>query len=125
MTRIASRRTVFAAAALGLLAAGAAAQTVPLSFQASPEVYKVVAESATQRVIEVTWAPGQRDLPHAHPAAAVYFVTDCRLRFFLPDGTSRDGEPKAGQAAVQGPVVSHAVQNIGTSVCKLVMFEPK
>lgn len=110
---------------LSLLTATAAAQQVPLSFEASPEVYKVVAQNAAYRVIQVTWAAGQRDALHSHPAAGVYFLDDCKLRFFAPDGASRDGEPKAGYAVVQGPVESHAVQNIGTSPCRLVMFEPK
>lgn len=108
-----------------VLAAHAFAQSVPLSWQASPDVYKVVAESDTVRVIEVTWAPGQRDQAHGHPAAASYFLTDCRLRFFMPDGSTRDTEPRAGYAATQAPIPSHSVQNIGPSACKLVMFEPK
>ncbi|HET9821534.1 MAG TPA: hypothetical protein VFQ16_06895, partial [Burkholderiaceae bacterium] len=62
---------------------------------------------------------------HSHPAAATYFLTDCRLRFFMPDGTTQDSAPMAGRAGVQGPIASHAVQNIGAAPCKLVMFEPR
>ena len=100
-------------------------QTAPLSFLASPEVYKVMAENEQYRIISVTWKPGQRDAPHSHPAAGVYFLTDCALRFFAADGTSRDGQPRAGYAAVQAPIASHSVENIGPADCQLIMFEPR
>lgn len=118
-------RGLCAAGSLLVLAAAVAAQPAPPSFQASPEVYKVVSENDTYRVIEVTWAAGHRDAPHSHPMAATYFLTDCELRFFLPDGSTRDGKPKTGFSTVQAAIPSHSVQNVGTSPCKLVMFEPK
>lgn len=99
---------------------------VPHSLVASPDIYKVIAEDARYRVIEVTWAPGQRDVQHSHPASAVYYPMDCTLRQFGGDGTvlgQRD--IPAGAALVQGPVPSHAIQNAGTKTCKLIMFEPK
>lgn len=97
----------------------------PPPFQASPEVYKVIAENATHRVVEVTWAPGQRDAAHSHPTTATYFLTDCKLRFFQPDGSTHDAEPKAGTATILAPVSSHSAQNMGKQPCKVVMFEPK
>jgi quercetin dioxygenase-like cupin family protein len=113
------------ASGLCLLSAAAVAQTAPLSITASPEIYKVIAENAKYRVISVIWAPGQKDAMHSHPDSAVYFLTDCALRYYLPNGTTRDGAPRAGFAAVQAPIESHAVENIGQSDCKLIMFEPK
>ena len=111
--------------ALGMLVAGAQAQPGPLSFLASPEIYRIAAENEQYRIIVVSWKPGQRDAPHSHPEAGVYFLTDCSLRFFAPDGTSRDGSPKAGYAVVQQAIASHHVENIGATDCRLVMFEPK
>jgi len=113
------------ATSLALAAGMAMAQPVPLSFQASPDIYKVLAESDQFRVVEVNWKPGQRDVAHGHPAAASYFVTDCTLRFFNPDGTTRDGNRPAGHGAVQKPIVSHEVQNVGNADCRLIMFEMK
>lgn len=107
------------------LAASAGAQTPPRSFVAAPDVYKVVAGNAQFMIIEVTWQPGQRDLPHSHPVSGVYFLTDCSLRFFAPDGTSHNADLQAGHSVVQEVVPSHSVQNIGKSACRLVMFEPK
>lgn len=101
------------------------AQTLPHSFVASPDVYKVIAENDQYRVIAVTWQPGQRDVWHSHPAAAVYNLTDCKMRNHSPDGKSREGESKAGAARVNPPVLSHSLENIGPTECKLIMFEPK
>ena len=101
------------------------AQAVPHSTVASPDVYKVIAENDQYRVIAVTWRPGQRDVWHSHPAAAVYNLTDCKMRNHAPDGKSRDGESKTGAARVNPPVVSHSLENVGHTECKLIMFEPK
>jgi hypothetical protein len=42
----------------------AMAQNAPRSFEASPDVYKEIAESDMFLVILATWKPGQRDKPH-------------------------------------------------------------
>ena len=122
-----TRRLGLCALASGLLSVSAAAvaQTAPLSIAASPEIYKVVAENEKYRVIAVTWAPGQKDAMHSHPDSAVYVLTDCSLRYTLPNGSTRVGSPPAGYAAVQAPIEAHAVENVGKSDCKLIMFEPK
>jgi mannose-6-phosphate isomerase-like protein (cupin superfamily) len=115
---------VFALVALGAIGT-ASPQGVPRSFVASPDVYKVIAQDDKYLVIEVTWKPGQRDQFHSHPAAAVYRLTDCNTRSYRPDGTFQENVRKAGQSAVQAPIVSHSVENIGNSDCKIIMFEPK
>ncbi len=118
------RGSLFALTALG--ATGTAiAQAVPHSLVASPDIYKVIAEDEQYRVIEVTWKPGQRDQFHSHPASAVYYPMDCTLRGYGPSGVLGERVRKAGTAAVQKPIPSHSVENIGQSVCKLIMFEPK
>jgi len=126
-----SRRTPVSCASLGAslalaaLTTGAAlAQVSPRSFEASPDIYKVIAQNAQYRVIAVTWKPGQRDQLHSHPASAVYYLTDCSVRIHLPDGTSRDAKPPAGAAIVQPPIPGHILENTGASDCKLIMFEP-
>jgi hypothetical protein len=115
------------ALALGTIGATgwAMAQGVPHSLVASPEIYKLIAENEQYRVIEVTWKPGQRDQFHAHPASAVYYLTDCNLRGYGPNGVLGQRENKAGTAIVQAPIPSHSIENFGQSVCKLIMFEPK
>lgn len=129
MSRSPTRSLVPLSLAAGLVCAGLAlvqpaAAAEPRSFAASPEVYKVIAENPSYRVIEVTWKPGQRDQLHSHPASAVYYLTDCALRGHLADGSMREGKPRAGTAVVQAEIAGHWVENIGTSDCRLVMFEP-
>lgn len=71
--RPATRAQLFALFALAVLASGSAlAQGLPRSFEASPDIYKVIAEDTRYRIIAVTWKPGQRDQLHSHPASAVY-----------------------------------------------------
>ena len=66
------------------------AQPLPRSFEASPDVYKVIAENNEYRVIAVTWKPGQRDVQHSHPASTVYYLTNSALRIHAQDGKFRD-----------------------------------
>lgn len=120
-------QSVVTGAMLALLAfAGTAwAQGAPRSFVASPDVYKVVAQDQTYLVIEATWVPGQRDKPHSHPHHARYFPGNCSLRASLPDGTTSDFYPPAGAAIVRGSIESVTVENIGSSACRIIFFEPK
>lgn len=114
-----------AATCAGLLAAApASAQQLPRSFDASPDIYKVIAQNEQYKVIAVTWKPGQKDVLHAHPANAVYYLTDCSLRVHAPDGTYRDAQPRAGFALVQSPIPGHVLENTGSADCRIVMFEP-
>lgn len=116
---------VFSALATLGVAVTSMAQVVPRDFTASPDVYRVRAENAEYRIVEGTWKPGQRDQVHSHPAMLSYWLTDCSLRWHMPDGAVRDITVSAGQSGSQGPVASHAVENMGKSECKIVMFEAK
>lgn len=116
--------TLCALASLG--AAGvASAQNAPRSFVASPDIYKVVAQNDESLVIEVTWKPGQRDEFHSHTASGIYYLTGCSLRWLYANGITRDLHNPQGAAFVVQPIPSHAIENIGNSDCKLIMFEPK
>ncbi len=118
-------RFAWPAIVVAALALPAWAQTTPHAVLASPDIYKVAAENDQYRVIVVNWKPGQRDAMHSHASSGVYFLTDCQLRYFNLEGGSRDGLIKAGHAVVQHPIVGHAVQNIGSTDCRLIMFEPR
>ncbi len=102
------------------------AQDVARSFVASPDVYKVIAEDEKYRVIAVTWKPGQRDAWHSHGApVAVYNLTDCNMRIHTPDGKVVDNNIKAGNARVREQAPSHSLENVGSTECTMVLFEPK
>ena len=105
-----------------------AAGEVPTGPEASPEVYKILAENDQWRVIEATWQPGQEDEFHFHPGDRVsLYQTDCALRLTNADGTYRDANPKAGKAKARtGKVVkSHKAKNIGDKVCIIQIVELK
>jgi len=121
-------RSFVAAACMALLMSTAQAQApaVPHALVASPDIYKVIAENDKYRVIEVTWQPGQRDKVHSHPDSAVYYPMDCMLRAFGGNGELIGQRlALAGTAVVQMPIPAHSIENAGTTVCRLVMFEPK
>lgn len=108
------------------MAGPVAAQPAPGSVVASPDVYKVIADGPQLRMVEVTWAPGQRDVMHSHPASAVYYLVDCSLRVAGADGAAQpQRDIPAGTAFVQPPIPAHSVQNVGTNTCKLIMVEQK
>ena len=93
---------------LVLVATTATAQGVASDFAAAPDVYRVRAENDQYRIVEGIWKPGQRDAFHSHPAMLYYWVTPCSIRWYLPDGTTRDITVAEGQAAMQAPVASQA-----------------
>ena len=105
-----------------------AAEEAPPASEASPDVYKVLAENDQWRVIEATWQPGQEDNFHSHPGDRVsLYMTDCKLRLTKPDGTFRDASPKAGNAKARTgePEKAHKAKNIGEKVCVIQIVELK
>ena len=104
----------------------ASAQTAPAASQASPDIYKVLAENDQFRITLATWKPGEKDSQHSHPSSAAYRLTDCKLRVTAGDGrVLAEGEQKAGGAMLQGPVPSHGVENIGSADCQVLIVERK
>jgi hypothetical protein len=113
---------------LGWLAifVSAFAQNVQPSYQASPDVYKLVGENDQFLVIVATWKPGQRDAWHSHIGpAATYRLTDCQARIHTPDGKYRDASGVAGRVAFNPIIPSHSFENTGTTECKVVIVERK
>ena len=117
------RRLLFLVCFVALALSAAVAQDV-VTVAGGPETHKVVLDNAEVRVLDVHIQPGQKVAMHSHPASVVYYVTDAKLKFTLPDGTSRVAEAKAGTAAWRGPG-THAVENVGTSEMHLVQTELK
>jgi hypothetical protein len=106
-------------------AAGEAlAQTNPPSFVASPEIFKVIGEDKQYRIIEATLKPGQRSQVYASPKRGVYFLTDCALLRRQPN-VDRESYDVAGHATMKDEVSSMSMENVGKSICRMVIFEPK
>jgi hypothetical protein len=113
-------------AALLLVVGTAWAQEAPPTFQADPDVYKVIFEDQNFRVIAATWKKGVHDKAHSHLVPGVaYAVTDCTLRLHSSDGKTRDVTPKAGTSMAVALTPSHSAENIGASDCQLVLVERK
>jgi len=116
------------AVSLGLAfgARTASAEDVAPSYKASPDVYQVIAENEHFRVIMATWKPGQRDKMHSHEGPLVgYRLTDCNLKVYTPDGKAKAREAKRGEALFNPVIAAHAVENVGSSDCQLVIVEKK
>ncbi len=126
--KIAKRNAARIAAALAgaALAGIAAAQDVPPSYKANPDIYKVIAEDERYVVMEVTWKPGQKDDMHSHPKGlVVHFLTDCHSRTVTRDGKVMENKRKAGETRIAAPVVAHTFENLAATDCKHIHVEMK
>ena len=101
------------------------AQDAPLSYKASADVYKLLAENDQFRIILQTSKPGKRDASHSHSALAGYRLTDCTGRLHTPDGKSSDSVRKRGETFFLPAVKSHSFENTGKTDCDAVIVERK
>lgn len=129
MRRQQATAAIVALAFTGLLNisySSAIAQTAPTSYQADPDVYKVIYEDQYFRVIASTRKKGVHDKVHSHPVPAVtYLLTDCVTRYYAPDGKTSDDTAKAGTASTVTVTPSHSAENIGTADCQAIFVERK
>ena len=118
-----TRHTLFGA--IALLATFSAVVHAQDPKAVSPEMYEVLYENDTIRIIQVTYEPGQSDALHSHPRYIAYVLESGSLRVHSRDG----GEPQIrvaerGQIMVQEPA-AHWAENIGDTVVKAVFMEIK
>ena len=112
--------------ALGLLAlaglpAGSPAQDpVPLY----PDNYKVLFENDRVRVLDFKLRRGDSEKAHFHPANVAVFLADFKIRFMLPDGTTRIREGHPGEVAYSEATV-HQPMNIGDTDAHGILVELK
>jgi len=112
-------------AALAIVSAATAQNSAP-TYQADPDVYKVIFEDQNFRVIATTWKKGATDKPHSHPLPFVsYLLDDCTLRIHNPDGSTRDLPGKAGAANAGAVTASHTAENVGAADCHGILVERK
>lgn len=96
------------------------------AYEASPDIYKLVQENESFRVMLAVWKPGQSDNWHTHHGDLTnYNLTDCKLRGELPDGKIGTLERKAGEAGFNAKNSIHRVTNIGAADCVLLIVERK
>ena len=104
------------------LAFNAAAQTDIL--QVAPNSNKLLLDDSHVRVIEGSLKPGEKTAMHHHPDHMIYFISGGTVRFTMKDGTTKEQTSKTGEAR-WNEAVDHQTENIGTTIVKYVIVEPK
>ena len=67
----------------------------------------VLAEDDKVRVLRYAPHKGDKTPMHSHPASVVYVIRGGKVRYTLPDGTTKDVVLKTGDALLRPPV-THA-----------------
>jgi quercetin dioxygenase-like cupin family protein len=65
---------------------------------------KVLAEDDRVRVLEYSPKKGDKTPMHSHPESVVFVVKGGRVKYTLPDGSTKISELKAGEALLRPPV---------------------
>ena len=85
---------------------------------------KVEFENDHVRVLRWKIGPHEETPMHAHPPSVVVLLTDTQSRFALGDGTTREGQGKAGQA-IWADAEKHASENLRDEATELIQIELK
>lgn len=88
----------------------------------APDVYKVVLENASVRVLEVHAKAGQKVATHSHPDSVIYHVTAAKLKFGHPDGKTVDQDAKAGDILF-AKAETHTPENAGKEDAGVLVVE--
>lgn len=68
---------------------------------------KIIAQDEKVRVLKYMPQKGDKTPMHSHPSTVVYVIKGGKVRFTMPDGSTRDAELKTGDALLRPPV-THA-----------------
>ncbi|HXW07435.1 MAG TPA: hypothetical protein VD833_19515 [Vicinamibacterales bacterium] len=115
------RHSVWTMTIIIALASPAAAQD---PVKTNPEVYRVVFENATVRVLSVDVKPGGKTTMHEHPDNAIVALSDAKVRFTGPDGKSEEAALKADQA-LWSPAGRHSGENTEQTAAQVILVELK
>ncbi len=85
---------------------------------------KVKFENDYVRVLRWNVGPGEKVPMHEHPASISILLSGGRVKFTLPDGTTRETEMETGKVTWSEPG-SHASQNVGDQPHELIQIELK
>lgn len=103
------------------LAAPAAAQD---AIKSNPDVYHLVFENPSVRVLRVTVKPGAKTTMHEHPDTVVVSLSDANVKFTGADGKSVEAPMKAGEAT-WSPAQKHSGENLEKTPVDVVLVELK
>jgi len=110
------------AAATGLALASPAAAQDPI--KSNPDVYKLVLENASVRVLRVTVKGGAKTTMHEHPDTVIVALNDAKVKFTGADGKPVDVALKAEQA-MWAPAEKHMGENLEKSSADVILVELK
>jgi quercetin dioxygenase-like cupin family protein len=65
---------------------------------------RVLAEDDKVRVLEYSPKKGDKTPMHSHPSAVVYVLKGGRVKYTMPDGSTKISELKTGEALLRPPV---------------------
>lgn len=102
----------------------ASAGKTPRSYVASPDIFNVIARNEQAVLVLADWKPGQRSNQYSQPARLSYALTACALQYTTPKGLSwayQFGADRAGSTAADE---STSVENVGSTECRLLIFQP-
>ena len=86
-----------------------------------PNMFKVLAENETTRVIKFHQKKGESCPMHTHGAMSVYVIKPGQLFYIKPDGTKVDGPKlKAGDAFIR-PATEHAHAPAGAESIAIIV----
>jgi quercetin dioxygenase-like cupin family protein len=82
---------------------------------------KVLAEDDKVRVLEYSPKRGDKTPVHSHPATVVYVLSGGRVKFTMPDGSTKITELKTGEVLLRPPVVhtDEALDDVHTILIEL------
>lgn len=106
-----------------VLILGSCAATAQDAAVVNARTVKVVLENAHVRVLEAILPPGEKELPHSHPASVIYMVSGGRGRNHA-DGKVVEAEFKPGTTLYREPT-THWMENIGTTPMHVLLVELK
>jgi quercetin dioxygenase-like cupin family protein len=86
--------------------------------------YKVEFENDQVRAVRITYGPHEKSVMHYHPAGLEVFLTDQKVRFTFPDGTTEVVSGKAGSVAWLG-AGKHLPENLNDEPLELILVEMK
>jgi quercetin dioxygenase-like cupin family protein len=110
------------AAVTGLALAAPVAAQDPI--KSNPDVYKVVLENASVRVLHVTVKPGAKTTLHEHPDTVIVPLSNAKVRFTGADGKPVEAALKSDQA-MWAPAEKHMGENMEKSAAHVILVEVK
>jgi beta-alanine degradation protein BauB len=92
--------------------------------KSNPDVYHLVFENASVRVLHVRVKPGAKTTMHEHPDTVVVALSDAKVKFAGADGKSVEAPLKADQAS-WAPAEKHSGENLEKTPAEVVLVELK